>query len=95
MEPPGKESSCQPTKRASQPITAILLAIGFVGFKYLTQPKDLGIKRDSSLVAAFKQRNNMSITPTHKRIELNTDMTSEEVTAVFTLWQEKDNNFPK
>ena len=75
-------------------IIAILLATGFVTFKYLMQPKDLGVKRDSSLVATFKQRNNMSTTPTDKKVELNTDMTSDEVTAVFTLWQERDKNFP-
>jgi hypothetical protein len=75
-------------------IIAILLTTGLVTFKYLLQPKDLGIKRDSSLVAAFKQRNNMSVTPTDIKVELNTDMTSEEITAVFTLWQEKDKNFP-
>jgi hypothetical protein len=75
-------------------VAAIVVAAGLITFIYLMQAKDLGIKRDSSLVTKFKERNNLSVTPTYKNADLNTDMTSEEITAVFTLWQEKDKNFP-
>ncbi len=74
-------------------VIVILLATGFIASKCLMQPNDLGIKRDSSLVAAFKQRNKMSLIPTDKKVEINVDMTSEEITAVFALWEEKDKNF--
>jgi len=67
-------------------VLIILIVASFISFKYLMQSKDLGIKRDSSLITAFKQRNNMSLSPTDKKVDLNVDMTSEEITAVFALW---------
>ena len=73
----------------------IILAIpGFVGYKFMMQASDLGVKGDVNLIKSFKERNGMSLEPSDKKVSLDVTMTSEEITSVFAVWQEKDKNFP-
>jgi hypothetical protein len=71
----------------------IILAIfGFVGYKFMMQANDLGVKADTAFVTAFEEKYGKP-NGTGK-IDLDVTLTSEEITSVFAVWQERDKNFP-
>ncbi len=72
----------------------ILAVVIFFGYKFMMQATDLGVKGDATLIKSFKERNGMSLEPSDKKINLDVTMTSEEITSVFTVWEEKDKSFP-
>lgn len=72
-----------------------LVIVSFLGFailKFLTQQKDLGIKVDKSLVYTFEEKYGMP-NGTGK-VDLDVNLSSEEITSVFAVWEDRDKNFP-
>lgn len=60
--------------------------------QYIVKPVNLGIKTDKSLVTTFETKYGAKDgSPT---VKLDTNLTSEEVTSVFAVWEDRDVNFP-
>ncbi len=59
---------------------------------YVTKPIDLGIKTDKSLVSAFESKYGEQ-NPTGK-VKLDVNLTSEEITSIFAVWEDRDVYFP-
>lgn len=73
---------------------AILAYLGVVPgiSKYVTKPIDLGVKTDKSLVTAFESK--YGIPNGSGRVKLDVNLTSEEITSVFAVWEDRDVYFP-
>lgn len=73
---------------------ALLAYLGVVPgiSKYVTKPVDLGVKADKSLVTAFEtkygEKNGTG------KVKLDVNLTSEEITSVFAVWEDRDIYFP-
>lgn len=81
-------------------IILILLPVGVLAYlgvipglaQYTAKPVDLGIKTDKSLVTAFESKYGM---PNGTgRVELDVSLTSQEITSVFAVWEDRDRYFP-
>lgn len=72
----------------------ILSYLGFVPgvSKYVAKPVDLGIKTDKSLVTAFESKYGQK--DGTGKIKLDVSMSSEEITSVFAVWEDRDIYFP-
>lgn len=73
---------------------AIMTYLGLVPSlsSYVTGPIDLGIKTDKSLVSAFESKYGEQNTT--GKVKLDVNLTSEEVTSVFAVWEDRDVYFP-
>src|SRR3989339_1671436 len=75
-------------------VVAGLSYIGVMPFfsKFVAKQVDLGMKADPALVTAFEtkygKRNGTG------KVKLNVDLSSEEITSVFAVWETRDNFFP-
>ncbi len=59
---------------------------------YIAKPIDLGIKADTTLVTAFEAKYGK---PNGSgKVNLDVDLSSEEVTSIFAVWETRDPNFP-
>lgn len=73
---------------------AILTYLGLIPglSSYVAKPVDLGIKTDKSLVTAFEskygQQNGTG------KVKLDVNLSSEEITSVFAVWEDRDKFFP-
>jgi hypothetical protein len=72
----------------------ILSYLGFVpGFsKYVVKATDLGIVTDKSLVTAFETKYGQK--DGSGKVKLDVNMSSEEITSVFAVWEDRDIYFP-
>lgn len=70
----------------------IIIVFAFIAFKYMMQAKDLGVKADTSLVTAFEEKYGKS--NGSGKIDLDVNLSSEEITSVFAVWEERDRSFP-
>lgn len=60
--------------------------------RYVTKPVDLGVKADKSLVTAFESKYGM---PNGTgRVKLDVNLTSQEITSIFAVWEDRDIYFP-
>ena len=73
---------------------AVLAYLGFVPgiSKYVAKPKDLGVKIDKSLVTTFE--NKCGVKNGTGKVALDVMLTSEEVSSIFAVWEDRDPNFP-
>jgi hypothetical protein len=77
-------------------VPIVLLAyLGFVPgiSQYVTKPVDLGIKTDKSLVTAFETKYSAQ-KDTSGKVNLDVSLTSEQVTSIFAVWEDRDMYFP-
>ncbi len=59
---------------------------------YVTKPIDFGIKTDKSLVSAFESKyGEQNATG---KVKLDVNLTSEEITSIFAVWEDRDVYFP-
>lgn len=72
----------------------ILAYLGFVPAlsKFVTKPQDLGIKTDKTLVTSFEEK--YAPKDNAKTVNLDVNLTSEEITSVFAVWEDRDIYFP-
>ena len=72
----------------------ILSYLGFVPgiSQYVIKPVDLGIKTDKSLVTTFESKYGQK--DGSGKIKLDVNMSSEEITSVFAVWEDRDIYFP-
>ncbi len=75
-------------------VIAILSYIGVmpVFSKYLAKQVDLGVKADPALVTAFESK--YAPTAVNGKVNLDVNLSSAEVTSIFTVWETRDKNFP-
>jgi len=74
-------------------ITLLVLALlFFVGFKFLMKQKDLGITADKALVASFESK--YGVKNESGKINLDVNLDSNDITSIFSVWEERDRNFP-
>lgn len=59
---------------------------------YVTKPIDLGIKTDKSLVSAFESKYGEQ--NANGKVKLDVNLTSEEITSIFAVWEDRDVYFP-
>jgi hypothetical protein len=79
----------------------VIIPIGLLAYlgvvpglsKYVAKPLDLGVKADKNLVYSFEEKYGKEKNGTGK-VSLNTTLSSEEITSVFAVWEERDPNFP-
>lgn len=73
---------------------AALIYLGFVPgvSKYVTKPVDLGIKTDKALVTAFETKYGQK--DGSGKVALDVNLSSEEITSVFAVWEDRDVYFP-
>jgi len=75
-------------------VVAGLSYLGVMPFfsKFITKQVDLGMKANPALVTAFETKYGKS-NGTGK-VKLNVDLSSQEITSVFAVWETRDNFFP-
>lgn len=78
-------------------VTVCVFGLSYIGVfpvfsKYLSKPTDLGIKADPELVYAFESK--YATNSANDEISLNVDLSSEEVTSIFKVWEIRDKYFP-
>lgn len=75
-------------------IVGVLAYIGVVPFisPLITKPRDLGVKTDKSLVTAFEKKNGYD--DGSGKVKLDVKLSSEEITSVFAVWEDRDQYFP-
>ncbi len=59
---------------------------------YVTKPIDLGIKTDKSLVSSFESKYGEQNATS--KVKLDVNLTSEEITSIFAVWEDRDVYFP-
>lgn len=75
-----------------------VLALAYLGLvpslkTFAQKPVDLGVKADKQLVTNFETKHNMKPTGSGK-IELKDDLSSQMVTSIFAVWEDRDAYFP-
>lgn len=75
-------------------IVGALAYIGVVPFlsPLITKPRDLGVKTDKALVTAFEKK--YGYDDGSGKVKLNATLSSEEITSVFAVWEDRDQYFP-
>ena len=75
-------------------VVAGLSYLGVMPFfsKFITKQVDLGMKADPALVTAFETKYGKP-NGTGK-VKLNVNLSSEEITSIFAVWETRDNFFP-
>ncbi|WKZ25842.1 MAG: hypothetical protein QY322_00870 [bacterium] len=78
-------------------IFLVVIVITYLGFmpvlsNYFSKTVDLEVKADKSLVYAFEEMYGQS--NDSGKIDLDVYLTSQEITSIFAVWEERDKNFP-
>ncbi|MFZ2199844.1 MAG: hypothetical protein WAV40_03595 [Microgenomates group bacterium] len=60
--------------------------------KYTARPVDLGIKADKTLVTTFE--NKYGVKDGSGKVKLDVNLSSQEITSVFAVWEDRDVYFP-
>lgn len=74
-----------------------VVVITYMGFmpvlsNYFSKAIDLGVKADKSLIYTFEEEYGKSNGTS--KIDLDVNLSSQEITSVFAVWEERDKNFP-
>jgi hypothetical protein len=74
---------------------ALLAYLGVVPglSKFVTKPVDLGVSTEKELVYAFESKHSMKKDGSGK-IELVDDLSGQQVTSIFAVWEDRDIYFP-
>jgi len=78
-------------------VIMIVVALSYIGIvpilsKPFNKPKDLGIKSDPNLIYEFEKK--YGYDDGSGKVNLDVVLSSEEVSSVFAVWEERDVNFP-
>lgn len=75
-------------------VIIILSYLGIMPFfsKYFAKQVDLGVKANPGLVTSFESK--YATTAKDGKVSLDVNLTSTEVTSIFSVWETRDKNFP-
>jgi len=78
-------------------VALVVLGLSYVGIvpilsKPFNKPKDLGVKVDKNLVYDFEKK--YGYEDGSGKVSLDVELSSEEISSVFAVWEERDVNFP-
>lgn len=79
-------------------VVLVIGALSYIGFMpflsgFVAKQVDLGVKVDPAFVSAFEAKYGASPSGTGK-VDLDVNLTSEEITSVFATWEQRDKYFP-